>query len=130
MLASTVLLLIPIVTSIVDDVMEAFDPSHLDEAIREFKDIHGVTTDEAQRELAKKFDAAFDWKEALSHAGVGAALVGDILEYLDYNIWYMAIKVHCKAESRQRARLIRRWRNNVPRIMNEYLSSDSSDSSE
>lgn len=122
MLPRTILILLPLIMSCVNDVMESFDASRLDEAIRDYKDLNGTSTDEAQQALAKKFDEAFDWNEALSSAGVGGALVGDVLEYLDYQIWYMAIKVHCKRSSRRRTRLLNKFNRGVPAMIDEYLA--------
>ena len=115
-----VLAYLPLIESIVDDFMDCIDPQGLQTAILELKDAEGLTTDEAQQALAKKFDEAIDFAAALQDAGVPGEMIGDILEFVDYHLFYMAIKVRVKHYSRKRGRNMIRFQR---KLRNEIMAS-------
>ncbi len=92
------------VRPIVEETLEAFDPEELLEAVEDYQELTETSEDDAIRAVAKGFDDAFDWEEALERHGYVGEIAGQILEAVDEWVWYAAIKLHVYTMKRRTRR--------------------------
>ena len=85
-------LLIPLMLSTAQEVLDAMDDKALEAALDDYKTVNSSTDDEALEAMAKHLDDAFDWAEALDGLGFDG-VIGHVLEAIDDDVWLLALKL-------------------------------------